>query len=39
MNDEETDERFPCPSDAELIFRGAFSFGNSIIMKESDNNE
>lgn len=25
--------------DAELIFRGAFSFGNSIIMKHPDNNE
>lgn len=37
--DEETDERFPCPSDAELFFRGAFSFGNSIIMKHPDNNE
>lgn len=30
---------FLAPSDAELIFCGAFSFGNSIIMKESDNNE
>lgn len=26
-------------NDAELFFRGAFSFGNSIIMKHPDNNE
>lgn len=30
---------FLAPSDAKLIFRGAFSFGNSIIMKHPDNNE